>query len=258
MKQKVLLIFFVFLSCLVKGQQGELEALLARSKAMYVTPDVLDRVMISLRPFEENPPEGTEVLIMQIFTTVSSGYMANNHFKQAYLVYRRYLDFKEKYYLRDKQKSIALALQSVNERSAKDKAEQMDFQNQVQQLQIDNDVLSSKSSSFKTYSIAGVILLTALFAGMLVNLGVRLNNFRSSLKGNRERIRQYQRIAQIGRYAEGLRSGFFSTISASETQLNEISAAAAKAGEQHPAKKVLAQVNRLKEIIRDIRTTLKF
>ncbi len=185
----------------------ELQKINVAAKAQYIQPETLDQLMIRLRPFVEQPVTGQDSLLMETFTIIANNYTSNNHFKQAYTVYNQYLDYKQNYLIKEKNKAIITANTSVGTRRDKEEVELVDLQNKVHQLEIDIEELGAKRSGFKRYFSIALITLSAIFAAMLVSSGVKLNNMRSRLKQNRERMKEIHRVASIGSIAKGITSG---------------------------------------------------
>lgn len=228
----------------------ELQQINTGAKVIYVKAESLDQLMIRLRPFENNLPAGQESLMMDTYRTIANGYAVNNHFKQAYEVYKRYLSFKENYYLKIKSDAIQSAQASIHTRKDADEKLVMDLQNQVSQLQIENDQLISKRSNFKKYFSAGLIALSALFASLLVGSGIKLNSIRVKLKQSRERMKEIHRIAALGA-APNVFSNTLSHLNQISTDAQEISSAVK---ELQPAGNAIAGLTKkIKDCIEQLR-----
>src|SRR5687768_14545776 len=191
MLRGTLLLFAIVtsLTAMAQGTTDELVRINARTKVQFVTPDALDQAMIALRPYAASPKPGQDSLIIDTYRSTARGYAINNHFKQAYQVYVRYIAFKENMLTRKRDSTLAHALGNIGSKMSKDEMEQMDLLNRLQQLQIDNDVLVSKRSNFKRYFSFGLILLSAIFAAMLVSSGMKLTGFKAQLKQGRDRMK---------------------------------------------------------------------
>lgn len=234
---------------------ADLSQINASAKVLYVKAEALDQLMIRLRPLEANLPAGQEGLMMDTYRTISAGYAANNHFKQAYEVYRKYLSFKEQYYTKVKAKDLQSAQNSINQRKSADETAVLDLQNQVSQLQIENDQLISKRSNFKKYFSAGLIALTALFASLLVGSGIKLNSYRVKLKQSRERMKEIHRMSTLGAYAENIYPATEAIVNKYEKDSQEISEAVK---ELKPAGSVIEGISKkIKEVLDQLRKPVK-
>lgn len=228
----------------------ELQKINTVAKAQYVQPETLDQLMIRLRPFIEQPVVGQDTLLMETFTVIANNYTANNHFKQAYTVYNQYLDYKQNYLIKEKNKAIASGNGSVGTRRDKEEAELVDLQSQVRQLEIDIDELGSKRSGFKRYFSIALITLSAILAAMLVSSGVKLNNMRSRLKQNRERMKEIHRVASIGLISQGITSGIKANMISLSESITVLIQQFQKTGEHDPeAKQVIARLTEAKKLL---------
>lgn len=197
--------FFLMLSTSLIAQPGaELNEIHEAAKTLYVKPETLDRLMIRMRSIEANIPEDQKDLLLETYRIISDQYVANNHYSQAYQVQLKYTDLKEHYTANKFTNAVDTTRRSIQLRRTNDGTELMNLQNQVQQLQIDNDLLISKRLGFRKYFSLIIIILSSLFAIMLVRSAVRLYSIRNQLKENRESMKSVHRIAMIGSLGAGL------------------------------------------------------
>lgn len=207
MKKISLYILFVFFCSSVFGQDvATLQSLNARAKTIYIKAEALDQIMIALRPFEGKHGAGIDTLLMETYKIISQGYADNNHFKQGYQVYDKYINYRIESLQLYKTATINAAAASIDSRKQKDDAAQVDLQNTISQLQIDIDQLGSKRSGFKKYFSFGVILLSLVFAGLLVNYGVKFSNLKNQIKENKDSMLASHRLATVGSFASGYQS----------------------------------------------------
>ncbi len=111
MKSKLFLIIFL-LSGLDNQAQSiqELETIHTKAKMQYVKPEVLDGLVSALKRYENDFVPGQDTLIMESYRIIVSAYMENNHFKQAYETFNRYLEYKEKVLSQDKVVQLMMRL----------------------------------------------------------------------------------------------------------------------------------------------------
>ena len=207
MKKIILLILFSIIWSTNYGQDAAtLQDLNTRAKTIYDKADELDKIMIALRPFEDKHGVGIDTLLMETYKVISQGYADNNHFKQGYEVYNKYLNYRLEVLRLYKSKAISSAALSIDSRKQKDDVAQVDLQNNISQLQIDIDELGSDRSVFKKYFSFGVILLSLIFAGLLVNYGVKFSNLKNQIKDNKDSMISSHRLGTIGSFASGYQS----------------------------------------------------
>ncbi|MBL0257741.1 MAG: hypothetical protein IPQ03_09520 [Bacteroidetes bacterium] len=255
---KLILIYF-FLISLATGLQGQspadLQQINAGAKVIYVKPESLDQLLIRLRPLESNLPSGQESLMMDTYRTIANQYALNNHYKQAYEVYVRYIRFKENFYRKEKASALNAAQSTITKRKDADETAVMDLQNQVSQLQIENDQLISKRSNFKKYFSAGLIALTALFASLLVGSGIKLNTIRVKLKQSRERMKEIHRISTIGACSKEIYPGTQNLLNQLDQEVQEISMAVK---DLQPSGTVVSGIaKKIKEVLDQLRKSDK-
>jgi hypothetical protein len=205
-KISLYILFNIICSTIFAQDVATLQSLNSRAKTIYIKADALDQIMIALRPFEDLHGAGIDTLLMDTYKVISQGYADNNHFKQGYQVYDKYLNYRIASLQLYKSKTISTAATSIDSRKQKDDAAQVDLQNNISQLQIDIDQLGSKRSGFKKYFSLGVILLSLIFAGLLVNYGVKFNNLKNQIKDNKDSMLASHRLATLGSFATGYQS----------------------------------------------------
>ena len=125
--KKLVLTFFIIATPLIAvfaQSQEELQTMNNKSKFQFVRPETLDQLMIALRKFETEIERSQDTLLLDTYKNISSAYMANNHFKQAYEVYNKYLNRKEAMLSAYKSDVISKAIQSVSDRLQKNEKEE--------------------------------------------------------------------------------------------------------------------------------------
>jgi hypothetical protein len=224
MKKYLLITLLVVLSFpdLYSQSLDRLQALNAKSKVQYVTPEALDQLLIELRQYEKDPINGQDTILLDTYRSVISAYMANNHFKQAYDVYSRYLDYKENMLSEDKKTSINNAIASVSIRQQKDEKEKADLETKLNQLKEENDGFTSKRIGFKRYFSFGLIVLSSIFAIMLVSAGIRMISLRSKLRQSRDKMKNIHRIALAGELENGLTLSMRNSLKSIYDQTKEV------------------------------------
>lgn len=223
MKKIFLLLTLNFLCTFIQGQDlASLQVLNDKSKTQFIKVEALDQLMISLRQFESSHGNGIDSLLLDSYRNISKGYSDNNHFRQGYEVYNKYLNYKIESLQLFKNKTIATSANSISNRNQKDNSTQVDLQNNISQLQIDIDQLDSKRSSLKKYFSFGVIILSMIFAGLLVNYGVNFTNLKSKIKENTTAMLVAHRYATLGKFSLGYQSGTRKSIENIESGISQI------------------------------------
>ena len=177
---------------------------------------MLVRWQQELNYFDTHPVQGDDqkLLLFDTYRLLANGYSANNHFKQGYTVYQKYLGLKEKILMLEKAEAISKLVREIESQQSKDENELINSKNEIQQLQLDNTQLEKKRKTFKHYFSFGVIVLTVLFSFLLLQAGLKLNKIRQDLKAGRERLKNIHRIASIGRLLNGMQIMFNNSFSA--------------------------------------------
>jgi hypothetical protein len=188
--------------------------------------------MIEIRPFESMHGNGIDSLLMDTYRTLSKGYADNNHFRQAYDVYNRYLTYKAESLTLNRRKTVNEKFASISSRSSKDQSDQLDKKNQYEELQIDIDQLATKRKNFRRYATFGIVALSILFAAMLVRAGVRFSNLRNKIQSDRSRMKTIQRLSVLGRFTDGYKKALNNVLSEMETMLQTLRPALKKSGDK--------------------------
>lgn len=204
MKKLFLLLLLSAVYSINYGQDlSELQTINSKSKTIYIKAEALDQLMISMRPFENKHGAGIDSLLMDTYLTISKGYADNNHFKQGYEVYNKYLNYKIESLELYKSMTVTAAATSINDRRQKDNSAQLELQNTINQLTIDIDNLGSDRSAFKKYFSFGIIILSLIFASLLVNYGIKFNNLKNTIKENKDAMHVNHRLSTLGHFSKG-------------------------------------------------------
>lgn len=223
MKKTVSVFILVLLFVFAYSQSlDELQTINTKSKNQFVKPEVLDQLLIALRMYEKNPVRTQDTLLLDTYLHISNAYIANNHFKQAYQVYYKYLFRKVAMLSAYKTAFITDAINSVSTRQQKDVTEAMELQKKLNQLKEDNNLLSAKRLAFKGNFSLALIILSAIFAIMLVIAGIRKMGLRSKLQQNRDRMKAIHRSAVLGKLGDGLRIEIKNVLEKSRLQTIEL------------------------------------
>jgi hypothetical protein len=222
MRRFLIVLFFISGIHLQAQNLGELQSMNAKAKFQFVQPEVLDRLMAGMRLYESHPVAGQDSLMLDTYNAVISGYMANNHFKQAYESFNRYLHYKESMLSKQKAEAISKTINSVSARQSTDDKQQSELQNQLSSLMKENVDLDSKRVSFKRNFSFALIVLSAIFAIMLVSGGIKLMNLRTEVTRSHDRMKEIHRSAVTGKLSNGIQESFNSSVASIEMQAKEL------------------------------------
>lgn len=208
-KKGIFIILLISLSRLVTAQESpvpDLAALNSAAKNPYVKVESLDKLQQDLGYFNEHPVHGKEQqqMLLDTYRSIANGYSVNNHYKQGYGIYQKYLDLKERFLTAEKTEAVSSLVHGLEEKQSKDENELVSKQNEIQQLELDNKYLDAQRKAFKQYFSFGVIALTVLFSFLLLQAGLKLNKIRNDLKTGRDRLKTIHRYATLGRLKSGL------------------------------------------------------
>jgi hypothetical protein len=214
MKKNCFIFILLFSASMLAAAQDkavpDLAQMNSAAKNPYAKVEELDKLQQDLKYFDEHIPQTREQQqsLLETYRSLANGYSANNHFKQGYSVYQKYLGIKESFLLAEKTEAISKTVDEMEQKQSKDEQELTMKQNEIQQLELDNKYLEGKRKSFKQYFSFGVIALTVLFSVLLLQAGLRLTKIRHDLKAGRERLKVIHRTAALGR----LKNGIFLTV----------------------------------------------
>jgi hypothetical protein len=219
----ILINLFVFACCSIHAEDiDKLKSIKARSEALYVKPETLDRLMIELRGFETSGQAQIDAVLLDTYISISSGYAANNHFKQAYEVYRKFLKHKEKFLTKNLNDQINQATASISGRKANDDKVRDDLSGNLKNLTESNEDLESSVLSFKRNFSFALIAISSVFAIMLVGSGIKMINLRSRRRQSRDRMKSIHRLAVVGGFDEGIKQSLTGSILEMQKMSGEI------------------------------------
>lgn len=206
---KVIFLFsFLFLTVtsIFASLTDELGALNYHAKVKYVTPEALDRVLIDLNTVQINPGADSlnDYLVMDTYRAIASGYSANFHFKQAYEVFRRYLVYKENILAIQKEAAINNTLSSVTVRELLDEREMKNQIFKLSKLETEKQQLEADVYRWKRNISISLLVLSSIFALMLVSSGIKLFSRKSSISQNKVTIKRIHKKSTIGSMEPGL------------------------------------------------------
>jgi hypothetical protein len=216
------------------GQEGAgLDWILSRARERFVTPEELDRLKVGLRAYENTPGKDplNDSLVLEAYRSIATAYSANNHYRQSYETLIRYLHVKESILLNRKLATLREARRVITERERKDVNQQNDLRQKLNDITEAKNEMEFKQHSFKRNVSFFLILLSSVFALMLVGAGIRMLNLRTKIRQNRDRIRQIHRRSNIGLLADGLRRHLRS-LPATLNENNEVLYSDLKASQQ--------------------------
>ena len=210
MKKNIFPLILLFSGSLIAGAQDnsapDLVQMNSAAKNPYAKVEEFDKLQQNLKYFDTHMPsvKDQQQALLEVYRLLANDYSANNHFKQGYSVYQKYLEIKESFLLAEKSEAISKTVGEMETKQGKDEQELTGKQNEIQQLELDNKYLDGKRKSFKQYFSFGVIALTVLFSFLLLQAGLRLTKIRHDLKSGRERLKNVHRTAALGRLKNGI------------------------------------------------------
>jgi hypothetical protein len=212
---------------IVTGGQSieELKSILSKAQSQYTKPEEMDVLMIKVRQYQKNPLPDQDSIMLDIYQSITSAYVTASHYKQAYQVFNSYLAYKENMLAMDKSTAINKATNYIGERSRNDQDELVSLKNQLVGLNSDNDSLSKRTVLFKGYFSLILLVLSIVFAVILVGYGIKVFNLKSRLYHNRSTIKNIHRLALTGRYEEGVRNALQASIKSVQAELAELKTA---------------------------------
>jgi hypothetical protein len=224
--RKAILYIWLLLPAIAGAKSIEdLKSYHEQSVSQFVTPESLDRLMNSLSEYEHDPLPGQDSIMLTIYQSVSNAYVKYSHYKQGYQVYNRYLAYKENMLAGKKTAAINSALNSVGERSRNDQTDEMKLRGQLSQIKTDSASLEHKLVFFKTNFSGVMIVLSIIFAVVLVSYVVRIFSLRSRINLNRGTMKDIHKLALTGQYEEGVRNALQQSMQFVEKETSELKTA---------------------------------
>lgn len=169
-------------------------------------PEDLDRLMNRLRDMPTVPGADYRNQITA-YQLISDAYAKRNHFRQAYTTYLQYLELKEQLFSERMTSAISAAQQSSSSRQSKLIEEESATREEAAELLTSAERFTTSTFVYKKFFSLGIIVLTIIFAIILVRSGVRLLNMKKESESVRKDILQLHRIALAGKLIPGNRDG---------------------------------------------------
>lgn len=257
---KQIIILLVILNCtgLFAQDINKLQQINSKAKAQFIKPESLDGLRKELREYDQSHDSLITHLLFDTYKTISAAYMAENHFRQAYEVYNKYLWLKEAALLREKDKSIQNTITEISTKRSGDETEQKRLLYQLSSLKKENGLMADKKLSFKRNFSFALILLTSVFAVLLVSSGIKMVNLRSKLRQARERMKNIHRTAITGNLETGLRHNFVTSLDRIEMKTKDLSLDLKKHQNMAPARESGQIISGIEKIIKDLKSKFNF
>ena len=203
---RFLVVIMLFSGTLASRGQGSvnLASITQAARNPYIKPEALDQLMIRLRSLEPGKDGVQPDSLFLAYRLVADGYALNNHFRQAYDCYNRYLGIKESMLGQARRDSIRARQEDIRGRVKREEGQVIEGNNLVQNLQIEIDQQSSRHSFMRQFFSIALVALTALIALMLVRSGIRLNGYKQDLKASQQHLRELHRNALLGKLSRGI------------------------------------------------------
>ncbi|MBP6009419.1 MAG: hypothetical protein ACO1G7_01215 [Bacteroidota bacterium] len=209
MRRLILRLFFsvsLLSGALAAWGQGStnLASILQAARNPYIKPEALDQLMIRLRSLEPGKDGVQPDSLFLAYRLVADGYALNNHFRQAYDCYNRYIGIKETMLGQARRDSIRARQEAIRGRVKQEEGQVIESNNLVQNLQIEIDQQTSRHAFMRQFFSIALVALTALIALMLVRSGIRLNGYKQDLKASQQHLRELHRNALLGKLSRGI------------------------------------------------------
>jgi hypothetical protein len=202
----MLLVFFLSIGpgpC--PAQQGTWEQMLTTLKDPHCPAETVDRTLPVLQAIEAAIPASPDSATMaqELFLEASHAYARNYHFKQALLVYKGYLGLNDQLARREKAAAVAALQQQQDSSAAGLNQAVAEKKGLLKTLRADIEVWQRMNGRFsRNYSLV-IILITAVLAMIFIRINIQSTKAKHRLQENRKQISEMQRIAVMGRFAEG-------------------------------------------------------
>lgn len=203
--------FFGVSICLADIDTTFMQEIQDKTSNANTKPEDLDRLMNRLRDTPTAP--GTDYRNhINAYRLISDAYAKRNHFRQAYTTYLQYLELKEQLFQERMTSAIIAAQQSSSARQSKLIEEENATREEAADLLTSAERFNTSTFVYKKFFSLGIIVLTIIFAILLVRSGVRLLNMKKENESVRKDILQLHRIALAGKLIPGNSDGQLASI----------------------------------------------
>ncbi len=251
---KIIFLFSFLLltvSSIFAALTDELGTLNYRAKVKFVSPEALDQVLIDLKAVQMSPGADSlnDYLVMDTYRAIASGYSTNFHFRQAYEVFRKYLAYKENILAIQKEAAINNTLSSVTVRELLDEREMKDQIFKLSKLENEKQQLEADVYRWKRNITISLLVLSSIFALMLVSSGIKLFSRKSNISQNKETIKRIHKKSTIGSMEPGLSKSIQKTLDFVGENTKELKSEHANFGAEFPnsdkEKQLLASIEKI-------------
>lgn len=222
-----------------------------RAKVKFVSAEALDQLLIDIKTVEVAPGADSlnDYLLMDTYRSIASGYSANFHFRQSYEVFRKYLIYKENLLAIQKLSAINNILSSISVRELLDERKMKDHVFKFSKLENEKQNLESELFRWKRNISISLLILSSIFALMLVSSGIKLFSRRSKIRQNRDKIKKIHRAASIGNMEPGLSASIQKTFETVRERTQELKGEHANLQSQFPSsdkeKQILSNIEKI-------------
>lgn len=203
MKHIVPVVFFLcFFTCFAFAS-GEIEQLNSAVKNSYLKPEKLDGLVSSLKSKSKGDLDSLNMeLLFETYRLAANCYVANNHYKQALLLYKDYLVIKEKYLAQNRSREIENQVSSNNKANNTVNVNIANLRSEITELESNASLLKSRNLGFIRNAALIIILFSAIFTMLFFRLSWKLKSLKQIVSQLNNKILAEEKVALLGRFKD--------------------------------------------------------
>jgi hypothetical protein len=205
MTANIKLAFLFWLLPIAGLAQGDLLRMNTMVKNTFIKTEEIDSFLPELKKIVPAKTDSAQQqMLFETYQLAATRYEANNHFKQAYLLYLDYLLLKEKTLASRKANTIEGTKSKFEKRQAEILLTVGGLKNEIQALETNEANLQSRNKSFVRNIGLIIILFSGIFVMVFLRLTWKLKNINGEVKLCQKQLMAMEKTALLGTLKEQL------------------------------------------------------
>ena len=200
MNLKFLLLLLIVLTPSFAKAQADITTIHSRAKDTFLKVEEIDGLAIALRRLQVSSlPADKQMLVFESYRLITDRYAANNHFKQAFLMYQDYLTLKEKSLTAEKKFAILHARDESTRKQAELASGIKNTAGEIDRLEHSKQQTETRNSIFIRNLVILLFLMGGVFAFLFARISIKVKRVNQEVRQYKTELFAMEKAALLGR-----------------------------------------------------------